>query len=82
MEYSCDTGNPPMVSKLIVSGLKALYVSENTKRAIYDPEFEDPAYFAAVTAFLVAMNKPNLFWFICWVMLMRFNRSINSQVAP
>ena len=80
MEYSCDTGNPPMVSKLIVSGLKALHASENTKRAIYDPEFEDPAYFAAVAAFLAAMNKPDLFWFICWVMLMRFNRSINSQV--
>jgi hypothetical protein len=80
MEYSCDTGNPPIVSKWIVSGLKALYFSEKTTRAIYDPEYEDPAYFAAVNVFLVAMHKPGLFWFICWVMLMRFNRKMNSQV--
>ena len=35
---------------------------------------------AAINAVLAAMHKSDLFWFICWAMLMRFNRSINSQL--
>ena len=62
----------------ILNGLENVY--EQGRRKIYDPEFEDPAFFHASVTLTLALAEPGLFWFATWVMLMRFNREINSKV--
>ena len=66
-------------SSQILLGMDKCY-KEPQARQIYDPEFQDPAYYGAISHFTLALLTPALFWWSVWVLLVRFNRTLTSKL--
>jgi hypothetical protein len=82
LEVIMDMESPSSgINQLIAQGLHSIYGS-NGSRQIYDPEFQDPAYFTAVSAITLVKDDPPVLWFMLWSLLMRFNRKFNASLLP
>jgi hypothetical protein len=69
----------PSLDQRIVRGLRQSY-NAKSGRKIYDPEFDDPAFHAGASALELSRSDAGMFWFFIWIMLMRFNRSLNNKL--